>query len=30
MHAHHRGDKYVFQVESGQFRYNISNVKGQE
>ena len=27
MHAHHRGDKYVFQVESGQFRYNIRNVK---
>jgi GntR family transcriptional regulator len=30
MHAHHRGDKYVFQVESGQFRYNIRNVKEQE
>ena len=29
MHAHHRGDKYVFQVESGQFRYNVKDVKGQ-
>jgi GntR family transcriptional regulator len=27
MHAHHRGDKYVFQVESGQFRYNVRDVK---
>ena len=29
MHAHHRGDKYVFQVESGQFRYNVKDVKEQ-
>jgi len=27
LHAHHRGDKYVFQVESGQFRYNVRDVK---
>lgn len=30
MHAHHRGDKYVFQVESGQFRYNVRDVKEPE
>jgi GntR family transcriptional regulator len=29
MHAHHHGDKYVFQVESGQFRYNVKDVKEQ-
>jgi GntR family transcriptional regulator len=27
MHAHHRGDKYVFQVESGQFRYNVRDMQ---
>lgn len=30
LHAHHRGDKYVFQVESGQFRYNVRDVKKPE
>ncbi len=27
LHAHHRGEKYVFQIESGQFRYNVRDVK---
>ncbi|MFQ5840975.1 MAG: GntR family transcriptional regulator [Thermodesulfobacteriota bacterium] len=30
LHAHHRGDKYVFQVESGQFHYNVRDVKKPE
>jgi GntR family transcriptional regulator len=27
LHALHRGDKYVFQVESGRFHYNVEDVK---
>jgi GntR family transcriptional regulator len=28
LHAYHRGDKYVFEVESGRYRYDLEEVNG--